>query len=160
MGEGEDMDMSATQDLQRSAGGSRVCRSLLHATKIGRYNVLRQLGEGGFGQVLLAYDEDLARTVAIKVPNPDRISRPETAGAFLAEGRILASPDHPHIVPVYDVGRTEDGQVFVVSKFIEGSDLRALLEKARPSFQETAALVAASPRLCITPILVDWFIEI
>jgi serine/threonine protein kinase len=62
--------------------------------------------------------------------------------AFLNEARILASLDHPHIVPVYDVGRTADGQVFVVSKFIDGSDLRGRIEQALPAFQDSAELVA------------------
>ena len=90
---------------------------------IGRYRVIRLLGQGGFGRVYLAHDDDLDRPVAIKVPNPERVARPEDVEAYLAEARILARLDHPHIVPVYDVGRTDDGLCFVVSKFIEGSDL-------------------------------------
>ena len=81
------------------------------------------LGKGGFGEVFLGYDDDLDRPVAIKVPRPERVSQPEDIEAYLNEARILASLDHPHIVPVYDVGRTDDGLCFVVSKFIEGSDL-------------------------------------
>jgi serine/threonine protein kinase len=54
----------------------------------------------------------------------------------------LASLDHPHIVPVYDVGHTEDGLCFVVSKFIEGSALKRQIEKARPSCTQSAELVA------------------
>jgi len=81
------------------------------------------LGQGGFGTVYLAHDDDLDRSVAIKVPNPDRITRSEDVEAFLIEAKILAKLDHPHIVPVFDVGRTEDGLCFVVSKLIEGSDL-------------------------------------
>src|SRR6516165_5888449 len=138
----EGQDVSSTQDLQESASDSAVSYSLLHPTKIGRYTILRRIGKGGFGQVLLAYDEDLDRPVAIKVPRPDRVSRPEDVAAFLKEAQILANLDHPHIVPVYDVGRTEDGQVFVVSKFIEGSDLKARVEQARPTFRESAELVA------------------
>ena len=61
-----------------------------------------------------------------------RISRPKDIEAYLNEARILASLDHPHIVPVYDVGRTDDGLCFVVSKFIEGSDLAAKIKQARP----------------------------
>jgi serine/threonine protein kinase/formylglycine-generating enzyme required for sulfatase activity len=135
-------NVSSTQDLQESAGDSAVSYSLLHATKIGRYTILRRIGKGGFGQVFLARDEDLDRPVAIKVPRPERVSRPEDVEAFLNEAKILANLDHPHIVPVHDVGRTEDGQVFVVSKFIEGSDLKARIEQARPSFHESAELVA------------------
>ncbi len=139
----EDANVPSTEDLQESTRDSSVSYSLLHPTKIGRYTILRRIDKGGFGQVLLAYDEDLDRPVAIKVPRPERVSRPEDVEAFLIEARILASLDHPHIVPVHDVGRTADGQVFVVSKFIEGSDLRGRIERARPSFQESAELVAA-----------------
>ena len=76
------------------------------------------------------------------MPNPERITRPEDVEAFLVEARILAKLDHPHIVPVYDVGRTEDGLCFVVSKLIEGSDLAVRMEQARPSFRDSAELVA------------------
>ncbi len=110
--------------------------------KIGRYRIIRRLGQGGFGRVYLAHDDDLDRAVAIKVPNPDRITLPEDLQAFLTEAKVLAKLDHPHIVPVHDVGRTEAGLCFVVSKLIEGSDLAARMDHARPSFRESAELVA------------------
>ena len=74
-------------------------------TAIGRYRVERLLGEGGFGRVYLAHDDQFERPVAIKVPRPGRLSRPEDAEAYLAEARTVASLDHPNIVPVFDVGR-------------------------------------------------------
>jgi serine/threonine protein kinase len=104
--------------------------------------VEKVLGEGGFGVVYKGYDDDLGRDVAIKVPHRERISRPEDVEAYLSEARVLAELDHPHIVPVYDVGRTDDGLCFVVSKFIEGSDLKAKIKGTRPSFTESAELVA------------------
>ena len=109
--------------------------------RIGRYRIERVLGEGAFGQVYLAQDDELHRPVAIKVPHR-RIAKPEDAEAYLAEARVLASLDHPHIVPVYDVGRTEDGLCFVVSKFIEGGDLSRKIKEKRPSFSKSAELVA------------------
>ncbi|MGO9920227.1 MAG: protein kinase domain-containing protein, partial [Isosphaeraceae bacterium] len=72
----------------------------------------------------------------------ERITRPEDVEAFLVEARILAKLDHPHIVPVHDVGRTKDGLCFVVSKLIEGSDLAVRMEQARQSFRDSAELVA------------------
>ena len=107
---------------------------------IGRYRVIRLLGRGGFGRVYLAHDDDLDRPVAIKVPNPERISRPEDVEVYLNEARILASLDHPHIVPVYDLGRTDDGSCYVVSKYVEGSDLAARIRQSRPGFHESARL--------------------
>src|SRR5271157_2857472 len=110
--------------------------------KIGRYTILGRLGQGGFGRVYLAHDDDLDRPVAIKVPNPERITRPEDVEAFLIEARILAKLDHPNIVPVFDVGRTEDGLCFVVSKLVEGSNLEVKIGQARSSFRDSAELVA------------------
>jgi serine/threonine protein kinase len=111
--------------------------------RIGRYRVERVLGQGGFGCVYLGHDDELNRPVAIKVPHAHRVSRLLDVEAYLAEARVLASLDHAHIVPVFDVGRTDDGLCFVVSKYIEGSDLAEWIRQARPSFDESAGLVAA-----------------
>jgi eukaryotic-like serine/threonine-protein kinase len=137
----ETKDLSETvgsQPLLESAGASTIG----DPSKIGRYRIIHRLGQGGFGRVYLAHDDDLDRPVAIKVPNPERITDPEDVEAFLSEARILAKLDHPNIVPVHDVGRTEDGLCFVVSKLIEGSDLAVRIGQARPSFRDSAELVA------------------
>ena len=84
--------------------------------------------------------------VAIKVPNPERVAGPGDVEAYLAEARTLARLDHPNIVPVHDVGRTDDGLCYVVSKYIEGSDLAERLRQGRPSFRESAELVADGRR--------------
>jgi serine/threonine protein kinase/formylglycine-generating enzyme required for sulfatase activity len=109
---------------------------------IGRYRVVRPLGQGGFGRVYLARDDVLKRYVAVKVPKSERVSRPEDVEAYLIEARIVAGLDHPHIVPVYDVGRTDDGLCFVVTRFIEGADLGSKVWCVRPGFCESAELVA------------------
>jgi len=110
--------------------------------QIRRFGVIRLLGQGGLGRVYLAHDDELDRMVAIKVPNPERIAGPEDVETYLAEARALARLDHPQIVPVYDVGRTADGLCYVVSKYIEGSDLADRLRQGRLSFRESAELVA------------------
>jgi serine/threonine protein kinase/tetratricopeptide (TPR) repeat protein len=110
--------------------------------RLGRYRITSMLGKGGFGVVYKGFDEELRRDVAIKVPHRQRIAKPEDAEAYLAEARILASLDHAHIVPVYDLGRSEDGLCYVVSKFIEGSDLATRSRQGRFSFAESAQLVA------------------
>jgi len=73
-------------------------------THIGRYRVEKVLGQGGFGLVYLAHDDQLQRLVAIKVPHRKLVDRPEAAEAYLTEARTVANLDHPHIVPVFDVG--------------------------------------------------------
>src|SRR5262245_47797910 len=109
---------------------------------VGRYQVERVLGQGGFGVVYLAHDEQLQRLVAIKVPHRSLVSRPEDAQAYLTEARTVAALDHPNIIPVHDVGSTEDCPFFVVSKFIEGSTLAQKIKQDRPSVAEAAELVA------------------
>jgi serine/threonine protein kinase/formylglycine-generating enzyme required for sulfatase activity len=110
--------------------------------RLGRYRVTGQLGQGGFGVVYKGYDDDLRREVAIKVPHRQRLTQPEDVEAYLSEARVVANLDHPHIVPVYDVGRTDDGLCFVVSKFIQGRDLTARVKQARLSVEEVTQLVA------------------
>jgi serine/threonine protein kinase/formylglycine-generating enzyme required for sulfatase activity len=109
---------------------------------IGRYRIVRELGQGGFGRVYLAYDTDLQRDVAVKVPVPGDASRFLDVEAYLREARIVARLSHPNIVPVYDVGRTDDGCCYVVSKYMEGGDLKSRLGRGRPAFADSADLVA------------------
>jgi serine/threonine protein kinase len=133
--------------------GSNDCTALAHPApeatvpparpeRIGRYRIERLAGQGSFGLVYVAQDEQLNRPVAIKVPHPRLIWRPEDARAYLEEARTVASLDHPHIVPVYDVGSTEQFPCYVVSKFIDGENLAARIEQERPTGEQTAELVA------------------
>jgi serine/threonine protein kinase/formylglycine-generating enzyme required for sulfatase activity len=110
--------------------------------RIGRYRVERVLGEGGFGVVYLGHDDELQRPVAIKVPQARRLEKPGVIETYLAEARILASLDHPHIVPVYDFGRTEDGGCFIVSRYIDGHSLAHAMRRQRLTIGAATALVA------------------
>ena len=84
-----------------------------------RYRLDDLLAEGGFAQVWRAYDLELHRNVAVKMPKPSRL---DSTDAFVAEARRVARLKHPGIVPVYDVGR-DNGNVFIVSEFVEGGNL-------------------------------------
>jgi serine/threonine protein kinase/formylglycine-generating enzyme required for sulfatase activity len=111
--------------------------------RIGRYQVEKLLGDGHFGRVYLARDEQLQRLVAVKVPHQTLVSRVEEATAYLTEARAVATLDHPHIVPVFDVGCTDEWPCFIVSKYIDGSSLETLIKKRRPPLREAVELVAA-----------------
>jgi formylglycine-generating enzyme required for sulfatase activity len=109
--------------------------------RVGRYRVHTLLGEGGFGRVYLVFDEQLEREVAVKVPHRQHVPGPEAAEFYLAEARAAARLDHPNIVPVYDVGSTDDYPCFIVSKFIEGQTLAQRIKAQWPSFAEATRLV-------------------
>ena len=103
---------------------------------IGRYRCQRLLGSGGFGLVYLASDDELHRQVAIKVPHPEFVSSPLFLESYRAEARSLAKLEHPHIVPVYDVGHTDEFPCYVVSKFIDGDNLAQRVEHAALSLEQ------------------------
>ena len=107
---------------------------------IGRFQILGTLGKGGFGTVYRAYDPELDRTVAVKVPHSRRFTADE-AKRFLREARSAACLKHPGVVPVHEIGH-EDGVPYIVSELIDGSTLDEWRRTAGPTFQETAELVA------------------
>jgi serine/threonine protein kinase len=111
--------------------------------RIGRFRIEQILGSGGFATVYLGHDEDLERRVAIKVPGSNRIAEEADAARYLTEARIVAGLDHPVIVPVFEAGRTDDGACFIVSKFIEGTDLKTAAEQGRFSPTEASRVIAA-----------------
>ncbi len=107
----------------------------------GRYQVRRELGAGGFGTVYLGHDSQLDRPVAIKALRHRGMAAAETE-PFLQEARRLARLRHPSIVAVHDVG-VHDGQIYIVSDFIDGPNVGTWLRSNRPNWQETAKLIAA-----------------
>jgi len=134
MSEGE----TVTRTIQGLTAPDAADAPAVLPERIGRYRVETFLGKGGFGLVYRAQDERLDRSVAVKVPHPHRVARPEDAEPYLAEARTLARLDHPHIVEVYDVGGTAEHPFFVVSKYIPGTDLA---KKMKESGLETGAAV-------------------
>jgi eukaryotic-like serine/threonine-protein kinase len=94
-----------------------------------RYDIDRQLGEGGMAVVFLARDRKHDRHVALKVLRPD-ISAEIGAERFLREIKLAAGLTHPHILPVYDSGEV-DGLLFYVMPNMEGSSLRERIARER-----------------------------
>src|SRR5262245_9955054 len=109
---------------------------------IGRYRIDRSLGRGGFGVVYLAHDEKLLRRVAVKVPHKKHVLRPENAAAYLREAQTVASLDHPNIVPVHDAGADEHFPCYVVSKYVDGTDLATLQKNSPLALGEIVKVVA------------------
>lgn len=131
-------------DIERvfqELSGSRLVEDL--PKRIGRYRIEKVLGTGAFGRVYLAFDEELKRPVAVKVPHAALVTRPEDVERCLTEARTVANLDHPHIVPVHDVGSTDDFPCYIVSKCVEGTDLAVRIKRSRLSYLAMAELVAA-----------------
>ena len=95
---------------------------------IGRYAVRKVLGKGAFGTVYLAYDTELNRLVALKVPRRERFQSPNDVEQFIAEARTAAQLRHPCIVAVHDIVRQPDGSPVVILDYIDGQTLKSLLD--------------------------------
>jgi len=92
---------------------------VVHPELEGRYEIRERIGEGGMGTVYLAHDRELDRDVALKVLR-DLVPTVEERERLVREARILASLEHPGIVPVHDVGTLADGRLFYVMKRVRG----------------------------------------
>lgn len=106
---------------------------------LGRYRIMQWIGSGGFGDVFLAKDETLHRHVAIKIPKHGLDIGQVRRNLLLSEAKTVASLDHQSIVPIYDVGSTEDFPLYIVTKYIEGGSLFAI--KSSLSLNKIARLV-------------------
>ncbi len=99
--------------------------------RLGRFVLLRELGRGGMGVVLSAYDEQLDRKVAIKLLHAD-VSRDEAARTrLLREAQALARLSHPNVVQVHEAG-VHEGKVFLVMEYVEGRTLRQWIDDEAP----------------------------
>ena len=102
--------------------------ALTSGTKLGPYEIRSALGAGGMGEVYRARDTRLDRFVAIKILHSHLTCDPELKARFEREARTLSSLSHPHICPLYDVGK--DGDVeFLVMELLEGETLSARLQR-------------------------------
>ncbi len=127
----------------RDDGGSTFRRVQPGGKRIGKFQLLEELGVGSFGYVYRARDLSLDRIVAIKILRAGELASREDVARFLREARNAAQLKHPGIVAVYDTGQAEDGTCYLVEEFISGQTLAARLTEKRPDFRETAELVAA-----------------
>jgi eukaryotic-like serine/threonine-protein kinase len=98
------------------------------AGRIGRYEILKVLGRGGMGEVLLAQDENLGRRVAIKRPFKSALE--EGLARFQVEARA-ATLRHPNIPAVYEMGE-QDGLPYIAMEFVEGRTLKEIIETGQP----------------------------
>ena len=113
----------STHRAARSASGSPIDELPL---TIGRFQIRRQLGQGGFGLVMLAFDPQLDREIALKIPQFKALATADSRERFLREGRAAASLNHVNIAAVYEAGNI--GSIsYIASTYCAGGSLADLL---------------------------------
>jgi serine/threonine-protein kinase len=121
---------------------SNTAADRINAALTGRYQIERELGEGGMATVYLARDEKHNRSVALKVLKPE-LAAVVGAERFLAEIETTANLQHPHILPLFDSGEA-DGFLFYVMPYVEGETLRDRLEREKQLPVDEAVRIATA----------------
>ncbi len=121
-------------------GAVRVPQAEQEGERIGRYKLLQQIGEGGFGSVWMAEQvEPVSRRVALKIIKLGMDTR-EVIARFEAERQALAMMDHPNIAKVLDAGATDKGRPFFVMELVKGMPITAYCDEAQLGTRERLAL--------------------
>ena len=115
------------------------------AKQFPQLEILTLLGQGGMGAVYKARQKQLDRLVALKILPPEVGETKAFAERFTREARSLARLNHLHIVTVYDFGLTEDGLYYFVMEYVDGTDLRQVIQAGKLEPAEALAIV---PQIC------------
>src|SRR5208283_3350245 len=94
--------------------------------KIGKYEIVSELGQGGMGTVYKARDPFIGRMVALKTINAELISDPEILKRFKREAQSAGTLQHPNIVTIYDLGEA-DGRPYIAMELVEGESLQDII---------------------------------
>ncbi len=112
----------------------------LSGTRISHYKLLQRIGEGGFGEVYMAeQQEPVSRKVALKVIKPGMDSR-EVIARFESERQALAMMEHPNIAQVLDAGTTSTGQPYFVMELVRGVPITDFCDRNKYTFDERLRL--------------------
>ena len=109
--------------------------------QIAGYRVEGEIGRGGMAVVYRAKDLRLGRTVALKVLAPELARNDIFRKRFVHESEVAAAIDHPHIVPIFEAGET-DGILYIAMRYVQGRDLRALIDREGPLPLDAAGRIA------------------
>jgi serine/threonine-protein kinase len=109
--------------------------------KVGRYKIKSELGQSGMATVYRAFDPVSNREVAIKMLPREMLDNLVTRARFKREIKLIASLEHPAIVPVYDVGGEDNHQPFFVMRYMAGGSLTEMIRKKRFSLRDAALVI-------------------
>ncbi|HVS82217.1 MAG TPA: protein kinase [Pyrinomonadaceae bacterium] len=101
---------------------------LISGTHLGRYEIRSKIGAGGMGEVYLALDTELDRTVAIKILPEELASNQRRLQRFIQEAKAASALNHPHIITIHEIGTT-GATPFIATEFIDGETLRQRVSK-------------------------------
>jgi serine/threonine protein kinase len=105
--------------------------------RVGRYLVLSSLGAGGMGVVFAAWDPQLSRRIALKLLRAGlAVSSKDARNRLRREAQAIAQLSHPNVVSVYDVGTTDDGDLYIAMEFVEGDTLTSWLKNYPRTWRE------------------------
>ncbi len=110
-------------------------------SSFGGYTVERLLGSGGMGVVYEAVQNSLDRRVALKILKPELAGDPAFVDRFRREGRLQATIEHPHVLDVYEVGESEDHDLFLAMRLVDGPTLADLLRAGELDAARTVDLL-------------------
>ena len=114
-------------------------RSVRGGRNSGRYDLVSVRNAGGMGAILDVFDLDLGRRVAMKVLLPARRDGYDGLSRFVSEARITGFLEHPHIIPVHDLGLAREAGLYYTMKLVQGESLRPVLDRLRAHHPETLA---------------------
>jgi serine/threonine protein kinase len=137
LGHHDELEANVARETVRAA----LFRGAERALMLGRYKLIRRLGGGGMGVVLLAHDPRLDRPVAVKVLR-EGLHAEWAREQLLREARSIARLSHPNVVAVYDAD-IEQGRVFVAMEYVDGVSLESWVAAPRPWPEVVALLVQA-----------------
>jgi len=96
-----------------------------------RYKTIEVIAQGGMSQVALAHDHHLQRKVALKILTPEMANSPGLCKRFTQEALVLGRLEHPHIIPIHDLGTDSQGRNFYTMKYVRGTNLKEVLDDLR-----------------------------
>ncbi|PYJ69306.1 MAG: hypothetical protein DME76_09435 [Verrucomicrobia bacterium] len=114
--------------------------------RLGHYEILEEIGRGGMGVIYRARQEHSRRIVAVKRILAHQVNSHETLVRFRREAEAVSSLDHPNILPIHDVGESEDGLPYFSMKYATGGSLGAAAPKLRSNARECVQVMAKVAR--------------
>jgi len=134
------LDTALTSDPDSDGFDPLLSETLAPGTTVGPFRIVGVLGRGGMATVYEAYDERLERAIALKVLPPELLHAGVFARRFEGEGKLVASLEHPNIVPIYASG-IDKGIPWMSMRLLAGGNMGSLLRKGRPDVRKALSLL-------------------